>query len=154
MNFIDAMTALTQGKKVKLPEWTGYWFENDENEVMVLTKQGDIQDSPWLEKYQGRTDWEITEGNMGFDFAILALKAGKKVARKGWNGKGMFIFMQKGYPDGIPANKNTSEALGIAEGTEIKVTPYLMMKAADGTLVTGWLASQTDMLAEDWEIAQ
>lgn len=88
---------------------------------------------------------------MNFGEALELMKQGKKVCRSGWNGKGMFIVRQKGYPDGIACNKNTAEAFGIEEGTIIKVTPYLMMKAADGTLVTGWLASQTDMLAEDWQ---
>ena len=90
--------------------------------------------------------------NLTFGDALIALKDGKKVARTGWNGKGMFIFRQKRYPEGIAANKNTAEALGVKKGTQIKVTPYLMMKAADGTLITGWLASQTDILAEDWTI--
>jgi len=90
--------------------------------------------------------------HLDFGGAIRAMKNGEKVCREGWNGKGMFITMQKGYPNGIACNKNTSEAFGIPEGTEIFVTPYLMMRAADRTLVTGWLASQTDMLAEDWRI--
>lgn len=88
--------------------------------------------------------------NLTFGSAIEAAKHGSKIQREGWNGKGMFIVMQKGYPNRIACNKNTSEAFGIPEGTEIKVTPYLMMRAADGTLVTGWLASQTDILSEDW----
>lgn len=90
--------------------------------------------------------------NLDFSTALKAAKAGKHIARKGWNGKNMFVFYQKGYPDGIALNKNTAEATGIPEGTVVKITPYLMMKAADGSLVTGWLASQTDMLAEDWNI--
>ena len=89
---------------------------------------------------------------MNFGQALEEVKKGNLVTREGWNGKGMFIFLQKGYPDGIALNKNTSEALGVEEGTVMKITPYLMMKAADGTLVTGWLASQTDMLSEDWEL--
>src|SRR4051812_3204768 len=47
---------------------------------------------------------------MNFGLALEALKQGKKAARSGWNGKGMFIVRQKGYPDGIECNKNTSEA--------------------------------------------
>jgi hypothetical protein len=89
----------------------------------------------------------------GFDWAIRQLRGGGKLARKGWNGKGMFVVLQKGYPDGIPINKNTAEATGIPEGTTIKFLPYLMMKTADGAFVP-WLASQTDILAADWELAQ
>ena len=54
--------------------------------------------------------------DMNFGCAIEALKHGMKVARKGWNGKGMFIVYQKGYPQGIPCNKQTAEAWGMNEG--------------------------------------
>jgi hypothetical protein len=88
-----------------------------------------------------------------FDFAeaLKRVKEGKKIARTGWNGKGMFVVYQKGYPTGIPINKNTAEATGIPEGTVCRFSPYLMMKAADDTFVP-WLASQTDILADDWEV--
>lgn len=87
---------------------------------------------------------------MDFGGALRLLRQGSKVARAGWNGKGMWITLQKAYPDGIPINKNTSEATGIPEGTVCKFLPYLMMKTVDGSFVP-WLASQTDILAEDWE---
>ena len=47
---------------------------------------------------------------MNFGLAIEAAKMGKRIARKGWNGKNMSVAYQKGYPDGIPCNKNTAEA--------------------------------------------
>lgn len=79
------------------------------------------------------------------------MKLGAKIARTGWNGKGMYVVFQKGYPDGIPINANTSAAIGQPEGTVCRFLPYLMMRTADGGFVP-WLASQTDMLAEDWAI--
>lgn len=88
---------------------------------------------------------------MDFSQALLKLKKGYKLERSGWNGKGMFVFLQKGYPDGVPMNKQTAEALNAAEGQMIKVLPYLMMYTADGSFVP-WLASQTDILAEDWGV--
>lgn len=87
--------------------------------------------------------------SLNFGQALEFLKSGEKVARVGWNGKGMFLFLQKGYPEGVGANRNTAEALGVSEGTIVKVLPYIMMKTVDGSLVP-WLASQTDVLAEDW----
>lgn len=87
---------------------------------------------------------------MNFSDALTALKAGSRVTRSGWNGHGMFVVLQKGYPDGIAINKNTAEATGIPEGAVCRFGPYLMMKTADGTFVP-WLASQTDLLADDWE---
>ena len=88
---------------------------------------------------------------MDFGEAIRALKAGRKVSREGWNGRGMWLIYKKGYTDGVPANKSMSEAAGIPEGTVVKILPYLMMKTATGEYVP-WLASQTDVLAEDWSV--
>ncbi|QOT01375.1 DUF2829 domain-containing protein [Brevibacterium sp. JNUCC-42] len=90
----------------------------------------------------------------GVGLAIYLMKEERiRVARKGWNGKNMFLVYQAGYPDGIPINKNTAEATGIKEGTVCKFQPYIMMKTADNTFVP-WLASQTDLLAEDYYIIE
>jgi hypothetical protein len=88
---------------------------------------------------------------MNFSEALVSVKAGNKIQRAGWNGKGMFVVHQKAYPDGIPINKNTAEAIGMPEGTVCKFLPYLMMKTADGAFVP-WLISQADALAEDWAV--
>ena len=88
---------------------------------------------------------------MNFGQAIEQMKQGKKVARKGWDGKGMFVVYQKGYPDGIPCNEQTAKAFGYEVGSLFKVRPYLQMRCADGTHQM-WTASQTDMLAEDWYV--
>jgi hypothetical protein len=97
---------------------------------------------------------------MDFSDALCNLKAGMKMARSGWNGNGMWIVLQAGYPDGIAINGNTSRATGIAEGTVCSFRPYLMMRTAQHEFVpwvsqhefVPWIASQTDLLAEDWEI--
>lgn len=77
----------------------------------------------------------MSEQNLTFGTAINELKAGKKIARKGWNGKGMFLKLQ--IPD---ANSKMT-------------LPYIYMKTADENLVP-WLASQTDILSSDWEIIE
>ncbi len=88
---------------------------------------------------------------MDFGMALEALKRGKAVARKGWNGKGMFLTYVSGNK--IPVSCFTDENIQKHYGkTDVTVNGFICMKAADGTLVIGWLASQTDMLAEDWEI--
>lgn len=70
---------------------------------------------------------------MDFGEAISAMKAGQKVSRQGWNGKGMWLELQS--PDALS-----------------KMTlPYIFMKTADDQKVP-WLASQTDMLSEDWDV--
>lgn len=101
-----------------------------------------------------------------FGQALESLKRGHLVARKGWNGKGMFIFMRpedslstdmivnqvKSLPESF--KKWVADNHGDSETDKIKFTAYLCMKAADGTVVNGWLASQTDMLANDWVIVE
>lgn len=89
---------------------------------------------------------------MNFGDALTALKSGTRVARRGWNGKGMFVAYQPGYPDGIGINANTAGATGIPQGTVCAFRPYLMMQTADGEFVP-WVASQTDLLADDWHAA-
>ena len=83
-----------------------------------------------------------------FGTAIKALKGGMRVARDGWNGKGMFLFLVPGSTFKV----NRAPLLGIyPEGTEINYHAHVDMKTADDTIVP-WLASQTDILAEDWVI--
>lgn len=85
---------------------------------------------------------------MNFSQALVELKLGKLVARSGWNGKKMFIFLVPGSQSTV----NRKPLLGIfPDGTEISYCPHLDMKTVDGKIVP-WLASQTDILADDWEI--
>ena len=87
---------------------------------------------------------------MNFGNAIEALKEGKRVARAGWNGKGMFLFLVPGSN----FNVNREPLLSImGEGAQITYRPHIDMKDAEGKVVP-WLASQTDMLAEDWQIVE
>lgn len=88
---------------------------------------------------------------MNFGEALEALKAGKKLSRTGWNGKGMFVVYQKGYPEGIPCNKQTAEAWGLNEGDLFVCNPYLQIKNVNGSH-SMWVPSIGDILAEDWMI--
>jgi hypothetical protein len=83
---------------------------------------------------------------MDFGGALKLLKAGKCVARAGWNGKGMFLFLVPGSTFQV----NRPPLNGIyPEGTTIRYHGHIDMKTADG-MVVPWLCSQTDALAEDW----
>ena len=85
---------------------------------------------------------------MEFQSALTLLKANHRVARSGWNGKDMFLFLVPGSTFTV----NRPPLLGIyPEGTEVKYHAHIDMKTVDGTIVP-WLASQTDLLAEDWEV--
>lgn len=86
---------------------------------------------------------------MNFGKALEALKAGKKVAREGWNGKGMFLFFAKSTDIETEADLSCCEEM-VGE----LVLPSIVMKTADDHFCVGWLASQTDMLAEDWVIVE
>lgn len=85
---------------------------------------------------------------MGFGHALTALKEGHRVARAGWNGKGMFLYLVSGSRFEV----NRPPLLGIyPPGAVIDYRPHIDMRDAQGMCVP-WLASQTDMLAEDWMI--
>lgn len=93
------------------------------------------------------------EGLYTFGEALEALKQGKKVARKGWNGKGMYLWLKpaatiKAEWCKDPILRDIAEA----NGGEVEALGTICMKTADGKILTGWLASQTDMLLEDWVI--
>lgn len=86
---------------------------------------------------------------MNFGEALEALRAGKKVSRSGWNGKGMFLILVGGtdqveFRDGTPYRNS-----GIAQAD---IAPHIDMFTAQGNFQPGWLASQSDMLADDWTI--
>jgi hypothetical protein len=88
---------------------------------------------------------------MKFGQALDLMVEGEKAFRLGWNGKGMFAVYQKGYPQGIPCNKQTAEAWGLKEGDLFKVRPYLQLRTAQGDHAM-WTPSTSDILADDWEI--
>lgn len=87
-----------------------------------------------------------------FGYALAHLERGHKVTRQGWNGQGMYVVLQAGYPDGIPVNANTARATGLPEGTTATFRPYLMMKTIHENEFVPWVASQTDLLAHDWAV--
>ena len=93
---------------------------------------------------------------MNFGEAIAALQSGKKVAREGWNGKGMFILRAGGYSvhkdalrPGGPITKEFLESRGV---DEMLIQPHFDMWTAQNQYQTGWLASQSDMQATDWVV--
>lgn len=85
--------------------------------------------------------------NMNFGEALDLLKQGGRVARKGWNGKGMFLFLVPGSEFIV----NRPPLLGIyPDGTKIQYHAHIDIKTTGGYVVP-WLASQADMLSDDWE---
>jgi len=81
-----------------------------------------------------------------FSWALEQIKAGAKLTRSGWNGKDMFLYLVSGSTFKV----NRAPLLGIyPEGTEINYLPHIDMRTVSGSYVP-WLASQTDLLANDW----
>lgn len=153
-HLVEAMP-MTRGAYNKKRGWT---LPKDENpkDKGYLVKYPDGYVS-WCPKAQFEAAGRPVDG-ITFGMAIEAMKAGKKVARAGWNGKGMWLCIPlvegpKEIPStGIWGKPNADYAE--QNGGTVKVMPYITMKAADGSIVMGWLASQTDMLADDWVIVE
>jgi hypothetical protein len=87
---------------------------------------------------------------MNFGKAIEALKGGRRVARKGWNGKNMFLVFVPGSNVELREGTPYSNALPLDKSATIN--PHIDVLTATGEFQPGWLASQTDMLADDWQI--
>ncbi len=94
-----------------------------------------------------------TEFVHDFSWALRQMKHGKKIHRSGWNGKGMFAVLQKGYPNGIPCNKQTAEAWGLNEGDLFRCEPYMQLKMVNGSH-SMWVPSVNDCLSNDWAIVE
>ena len=96
-------------------------------------------------------------GGLPFGLVLEALKLGEKIARIGWNGKGMWLSLSGNTLE--PRNvafenlwsKQNSE-FARTHGGSAEILPCITMKTADDKIQMGWLASQADMLAEDWYI--
>ncbi len=104
----------------------------------------------------------VKDGGLSFGDALEAIKRGKRVARIGWNGKGMWLSLSANESDtpfvlarSIPAESfwsNNNRRYAEEQGGFATVLPCITMKTATGEILMGWLASQTDMLAEDWVV--
>jgi hypothetical protein len=95
---------------------------------------------------------------MNFGQAIEQMKIGQKLTREGWNGKNMFVVLMpalklpahSSQEPGAKVNDRTAKHIGA--DTPLDSQPYFAMFTAQGKWQPGWLASQSDMLAEDWSI--
>ena len=151
---------MNRGDYNKYRGWQIPANENPEDDG-YLVKYSDDYES-WSPKEQFDKAYRCFEDGMEFSKAIELLKLGYRLARKGWNGKKMCIFLTKGsdveYKNLKEHNQN---ALVCARSEDIKnedqlvhISDHIDMIAADGSITIGWQPSQVDMLAEDWEIVQ
>ena len=164
MKFSEAFKIMKQGGKVKLPSWGGYWYWSPEKETITMhTKDGQEMD---IRETQSvvytlqnilSDEWIVANGQncpqlggeatFSFGEAIKYLKRGMKVARKGWNGKKQYIQLATGI-----SYKTTDEEIVNCEHDAIG-NKAIAFVGTSGVQM-GWLASQADMLAEDWIFAE
>lgn len=124
---------------------------------------------PNVEGFAGYVSWSPKEqfdnayqplSAMSFGHAILAAQGGAKIARAGWNGKGMFVALMpalklppfNSQEPGAKVNDRTAKFIGA--DTPLDSQPYFAMWTAAKQWQPGWLASQADMLAKDWCIVE
>lgn len=88
---------------------------------------------------------------MNFGEALIALKAGRRVTRTGWNGHDMWLLLVPGSTITIEAGRPLGHAAPELVGTTVQYLPHIDMRTAQGAIVP-WLASQSDLLAEDWTL--
>jgi hypothetical protein len=86
---------------------------------------------------------------MDFSQALEALKRGARICREGWNGKGMWLVLVPGTLQVKFADGSAYASAGLVQAD---INPHIDMMTAQGSMQPGWLASQTDMLADDWQI--
>lgn len=171
MKFGEAFEVMKSGGKVKLPSWGGYWYWDPEEETIMMqcrpqdTDQGqgpllDIRETQRVEYTLSNIlsdEWQIaTEENtpvlggiatFSFSDAIKYMKRGMRVARQGWNGKKQYIE--------LASNISYKSAAGDLVNTEHEAigNKAIAFVGTSGVQM-GWLASQADMLAEDWVFAE
>ena len=170
MKFNEALIAMKQGAKAKLPSWGGYWCWDPEKETIMMhcrpqdadKGQGPILDIRETHRVEYTLqnilsdDWKIADGEncpvlggeatFSFGDAIKYMKRGLRVKRKGWNGKNQYIQLATGISyksaDGEIVNCE-HDAIG---------NKAIAFVGTSGVQM-GWLASQADMLADDWVFA-
>lgn len=163
MRFKEALKIMKDGGKVKLPSWGGFWKWDPEKESIIMhTKDGeelDIRETQVVEYTLVNIlsdEWVVADENncpelggettFSFGEAIKYLKRGMKVARKGWNGKKQYIQLASGISYKTADNQIVNcehDAIGNMAVAFVGTSGVQM----------GWLASQADMLAEDWVFA-
>lgn len=166
MRFVEALKAMKNGAKVKLPSWGGYWCWDAEKETVMIhcrpqdsDHQGEIMDIRETQRVEytlsnvASEDWVIAdeencpvlggEAMFGFGDAIKYIKRGLKVKCKGWNGKNQYIQLATG----ISYKSATGEIVNCEHDA---IGNMAVAFVGTSGVQLGWLASQADMLAEDW----
>lgn len=164
MNFKQALEEMKRGIPMKLPSWGGYWcWDNEAKTIIMYTKDNqrlDIRETQRVEYTLSNIlsdEWVIADnenctllcGTPMFNFgeAIKYLKRGFRVCRQGWNGKSQYIE--------LASNISYKSAKGDIVNCEHEcIGNKAIAFVGTSGVQMGWLASQADMLAEDWMFAE
>lgn len=169
MNFKEALKKMKQGNRVKLPSWGGYWCWDEEKQTVMMhcrpqdSDQGELLDIRETQRVEytltnvSSDEWVIADesncpvlggiATFSFGEAIKYLKRGLKVKRLGWNGKNQYIQIATGI------SYQTTEGEIVNCEHEAIGNKAIAFVGTSGVQM-GWLASQSDMLAEDWIFAE
>lgn len=167
MTFSEAFDAMLVGAKVKLPSWGGYWFwAPDQKSIIMHCKDGreldirEMEDVGYTMKNICSDEWLIADEEncpqlggvalMSFGDAIKLVRRGMRMARSGWNGKGMYVFLATDVEFNTDADVPEFCELFETVDRPVEIENVLILRTARGTFQPGWLASQADMLADDW----
>ena len=162
MKFNEALKTMKEGHKVKLPSWGGYWeYEADGDRIWMHCKDGrvleiretnvltytleNICSDEWVIADEANTPALGGTATFHFGEAIKYLKRGLRVAREGWNGKNQYVELAT-----CISYKNGDNDIVNVEHCNIG-NKALAFVGTSGVQM-GWLASQADMLADDWKI--
>lgn len=168
MKFTEALRKMKEGKKVKLPSWGGYWYWDKEKQTVMIqcrpqdSDQGELLDIRETQRVEytlsnvASDEWIIAdemncpvlggEATFSFGDAIKYVKRGLKLKRKGWNGKKQYIQLATGI-----SYKDASGDIINCEHDAIGNMAIAFVGTSGVQM--GWLASQADMLTEDWVFA-
>lgn len=164
MKFIEAFKAMKAGHKVKLPSWGGYWcYDPDTDRIWMHTKDGrvleiretdvltytleNICSDEWIIADEGNTPLLGGFATFSFGEAIKYLKRGFRVKRQGWNGKNQYVELATciSYINGDHNIINVNHC---------NIGNKALAFVGTSGVQLGWLASQADMLADDWCFAE
>lgn len=163
MKFKEALKEMKKGIPMKLPSWGGYWYWDEDAQTIIMytkdNKRLDIRETQrveytlmnvlsdeWIPATGQNCPILGGEATFGFGDAIKYVKRGLKLKRKGWNGKEQYIQLATGI-----SYKDASGDIINCEHDAIGNMAIVFVGTSGVQM--GWLASQADMLAEDWVFA-
>ena len=164
MKFKDALKEMKDGKKVKLPSWAGYWvYDNEGDKIWMHCKDGrvleirqtevlsytleNICSDEWVIANEENTPELGGIATFNFGEAIKYLKRGFKVKRQGWNGKNQYVELASC----ISYKNNDGDVVNV---NHCNIGNKALAFVGTSGVQMGWLASQADMLADDWMFAE